>query len=472
MNFDNIKYVYFLGIGGIGMSALARYFNAMGKSVSGYDKTKTSLTDELVAEGIPVHFDDSIESISIEARNHKDETLVVLTPAIPKDSVEFKFFQKNDYVIKKRSEVLGMITEQSFTIAVAGTHGKTTTSSLVAHILRSSEVDCTAFLGGITQNYGTNLLLSEKLKKKKSKIKPIVVVEADEYDRSFLTLHPDIAVITSVDADHLDIYGDQKQMEDSYKQFANQVKDGGVLIIKKGVDKVLVIEKTGKKLFTYSLHQSSDFYARKIAIKKGQYIFDVVTPEQAIRGMLLGVPGKHNVENAVAAVAVAQQMNVFSGNIKNALSTFKGVKRRFEYHIKTDKLVFIDDYAHHPEELRACISAVKEMYPSKRITGIFQPHLFTRTRDFANEFARSLELLDEVILLDIYPAREKPIAGVNSEMLLNLVGTKNKKLVSKKELVNEIKNRELEVLVTLGAGDIDALVEPIKNELMTRIKSN
>ena len=275
-----------------------------------------------------------------------------------------------------------------------------------------------------------------------------------------------------MDADHLDIYGDQKQMEDSYKQFANQVKDGGVLIIKKGVDKVLVIEKTGKKLFTYSLHQSSDFYARKIAIKKGQYIFDVVTPEQAIRGMLLGVPGKHNVENAVAAVAVAQQMNVFSGNIKNALSTFKGVKRRFEYHIKTDKLVFIDDYAHHPEELRACISAVKEMYPSKRITGIFQPHLFTRTRDFANEFARSLELLDEVILLDIYPAREKPIAGVNSEMLLNLVGTKNKKLVSKKELVNEIKNRELEVLVTLGAGDIDALVEPIKNELMTRIKSN
>lgn len=474
MNFDNIKYVYFLGIGGIGMSALARYFNAMGKSVSGYDKTKTVLTDELVAEGIEVHFDDSIESIKLEVRSQKSESLIVLTPAIPKDHSELKFFQKNDYLIKKRSEVLGVITEQSFTIAVAGTHGKTTTSSLIAHILRSSEVDCTAFLGGITQNYGTNLLLSEKLKnqKKKSKIKPIIVVEADEYDRSFLTLHPDIAVITSVDADHLDIYGDQKKMEESYKQFANQVKDGGVLIIKKGVDKILVLGKNGKKLFTYSLHQSSDFYARKIAIKKGQYIFDVVTPEQAIRGMLLGVPGKHNVENAVAAIAVAQQMNVFSGNIKNALTTFKGVKRRFEYHIKTEKLVYIDDYAHHPEELRACISAVKEMYPSKKVTGIFQPHLFTRTRDFANEFARSLELLDELILLDIYPAREKPIEGVTSRMLLEKVRTKNKKLVSKKELVKEIRDREVEVLVTLGAGDIDAMVEPIKNELMTRIKNN
>jgi len=471
MNFENIKYVYFLGIGGIGMSALARYFNAMGKSVSGYDKTRTALTDELVAEGISVHFEDNVDLIQKEAKSEKAETLIVFTPAVPKDHSELRFFQKNEYVIKKRSEVLGMITEQTFTIAVAGTHGKTTTSSLIAHILKSSEVDCTAFLGGITQNYGTNLLLSEKLKnlKKKSKIKPITVVEADEYDRSFLTLHPDIAVITSVDADHLDIYGDQKQMEESYSQFAGQVKDGGVLIIKKGVDKVLVFEKTGKKLHTYSLHQSSDYYARKIAIKKGEYIFDVVTPEQAIRGMQLGVPGKHNVENAVAAVAVAQHMNVFSGNIKNALSTFKGVKRRFEYHVKSEKLVYIDDYAHHPEELRACISAVKEMYPSKKVTGIFQPHLFTRTRDFADEFARSLELLDELILLDIYPAREKPIEGVSSAMLLEKIRTKNKKIVSKKELVTEIKNREVEVLITLGAGDIDALVEPLKDELMSRI---
>ncbi|TAL58813.1 MAG: UDP-N-acetylmuramate--L-alanine ligase, partial [Bacteroidetes bacterium] len=395
-------------------------------------------------------------------------------PAIPMDHSELKYFQKNNYVIKKRSEVLGMITEQTFTIAVAGTHGKTSTSSLIAHILKSSEVDCTAFLGGITQNYGTNLLLSEKLKnqKKKSKIKPITVVEADEYDRSFLTLHPDIAVITSVDPDHLDIYGNQKQMEASYSQFANQVKEGGVLIIKEGVDKVLVLEKSGKKLLSYSLHQSSDYYARKIAIKKGEYLFDVVTPDQALRGMQMSVPGKHNVENAVAAVAVAQQMNVFSGNIKNALSTFKGVKRRFEYHIKLDKLVYIDDYAHHPEELRACISALKEIYPSKKITGIFQPHLFSRTRDFANEFARSLELLDELILLDIYPAREKPIEGVTSEMLLDKVRTKNKKLVSKNELVKEIKDREVDVLITLGAGDIDSLIEPIKNELMLRVNKN
>ncbi len=472
MNFDNIKYVYFLGIGGIGMSALARYFNAMGKSVSGYDKTQTALTDQLVAEGIEIRFEDSVEKIRPEIKNAISEVLVVLTPAIPKEHSELKYFQKYGFTIKKRSEVLGDITDQSFTIAVAGTHGKTTTSSLIAHILRSSEVDCTAFLGGITQNYGTNLLLSEKLKKRKSRIKPITVVEADEYDRSFLTLHPDIAVITSVDADHLDIYGDKKQMEESYSQFANQVKEGGILIIKKGIDKVLVLEKSGKKVLTYSLHQSSDYYARKIAIKKGEYIFDVVTSEQAIRGMVLGVPGKHNVENAVAAVAVAQHMNVFTGNIKNAISTFKGVKRRFEYHVKTNNLVYIDDYAHHPEELRACISAVKEMYPSKKITGVFQPHLYTRTRDFANEFARSLELLDELILLDIYPAREKPIEGVTSEMLLEKVRTKNKKLVSKKELVKEIKEREVEVLITLGAGDIDTLVEPIKNELMLRVNKN
>src|ERR1051326_4066423 len=473
MDFEKIKYVYFLGIGGIGMSALARYFNAMGKSVSGYDKTKTSLTDELVAEGIEVHFDDNIESVKSEIRNSKPEVLVVLTPAVPKDHSELNFFQKNNFEIKKRSEVLGAITEQAFTIAVAGTHGKTTTSSLIAHILRSSEVDCTAFLGGITQNYGTNLLLSEKLKsqKRKSKIKPIVVVEADEYDRSFLTLKPDIAVITSVDADHLDIYGDKKEMEKSYALFANQVKEGGWLIIKKGVDKVLGVEKKENKI-TYSLQQQSAYYARKISIKKGEYIFDAVTPEQAIRGLVLGIPGKHNVENAVASVAVAQRMNVYSGNIKNALSTFKGVKRRFEYHVKTNSLVYIDDYAHHPEELRACISAVKEMYPQKKVTGIFQPHLFTRTRDFANEFARSLELLDELILLDIYPAREKPIEGVNSEMLLEKIRTKNKKLVSKKELLKEIKDREIEVLITLGAGDIDTLIEPIKNELLARVKKN
>ncbi|MBI4931259.1 MAG: UDP-N-acetylmuramate--L-alanine ligase [Bacteroidetes bacterium] len=471
MNFDNIKYVYFLGIGGIGMSALARYFNAMGKSVSGYDKTKTALTDELISEGINIHFEDNVELIQPEARSQKPETLVVLTPAVPKEHSELKYFQKNGYIIKKRAETLGAITEQAFTIAVAGTHGKTTTSSLIAHILKSSEVDCTAFLGGITQNYGTNLLLSEKLKKKKSKIKPIIVVEADEYDRSFLTLHPDIAVITSVDADHLDIYGDKKQMEETYAQFSSQVKDGGLLVIKKGVDKVLLVEKNENKI-TYSLQHSSDYYARKIAIKKGDYIFDVVTPEQTIRGVVLGIPGKHNVENAVASVAVAQRMNVYSGNIKNALASFKGVKRRFEYHIKTSNLVYIDDYAHHPEELRACISAVKEMYPQKKITGVFQPHLFTRTRDFANEFARSLELLDELILLDIYPAREKPIEGVTSEMLLSKVRTKNKKLVSKKELVKEIKERKVEVLITLGAGDIDTLVEPIAKELLSRIKNN
>jgi len=466
---DKIKYIYFLGVGGIGMSAIARYFNAMGKSVSGYDKTKTTLTEELESEGIQIHYDDDINLISAAIKDNKQDALIVLTPAVPTDHSELNYFQKNDFTIKKRSEVLGMITKQSFTIAVAGTHGKTTTSSLIAHILKSSEVDCTAFLGGIAQNYGTNLLLSERIKEKqkRSKIKPITVVEADEYDRSFLTLHPDIAVITSADADHLDIYEDKKQLEESYAKFASQVKDGGILVIKKGLDKVLVFEKNGKKINTYSVHQhSSDYYARKISIKKGEYVFDVVTPEATMHEMVLGIPGKHNVENAVAAIAVAQNMNVFSGNIKNALASFKGVKRRFEYHVKTNDLVYIDDYAHHPEELRACIAAVKEMYPSKKITGVFQPHLFTRTRDFADEFARSLELLDAVILLDIYPAREKPIEGITSAMLLDKIRSSNKKVISKEELVAELKERKLEVLLTLGAGDIDTLIEPIKNELM------
>ncbi len=474
MSFDNIKQVYFLGIGGIGMSALARYFKQMGKIVSGYDKTPTSLTAELEAEGIQVHFEDKVELIGAELNSNKLEALVVVTPAIPKDSMELNYFQKNNFNIKKRSEVLGMITEQSFTIAVAGTHGKTSISTLIAHILKSSEVDCTAFLGGISRNYNTNLLLSESLKspKKKSRIKPIVVVEADEYDRSFLTLHPDIAVITSVDADHLDIYGDHKQMEESYALFANQVKEGGILIIKKGIEKVIVLQKKGVKLVNYALQHPAEFYARKIAIKKGDYIFDVVSPDQAIRGLIMSVPGKHNVENAVAAVAVAQHMNVFSGNIKNALSSFKGVKRRFEYQIRTSKLVYVDDYAHHPVELRACISAIKEMYPSKKITGIFQPHLFTRTRDFADEFAQSLDLLDELIIMDIYPAREKPLDGINSVLLLNKMKLKNKKLVSKKDILKEVEGREIEVLITLGAGDIDSFVGPIKKILDERIKNN
>ncbi|MFH1004966.1 MAG: UDP-N-acetylmuramate--L-alanine ligase [Bacteroidota bacterium] len=474
MKLENINNVYFIGIGGIGMSALARYFNMLGKNVSGYDKTKTKLTEELSAEGIEIHYEDNVELIQSSILNSQSLTLVVFTPAISNENKELKYFQKNNYTIKKRAEVLGMITQQTFTIAVAGTHGKTTTSSLIVHILKSSGIDCTAFLGGITQNYETNFLPGTDIKKshsKKSKVKPIIIVEADEYDRSFLNLYPDIAVITSVDADHMDIYGDKKQMEEAYSKFVSQIKKNGVLIIKQGVDKMLVFEKEEKKIFTYSLHHSSDYYARKISIKRGEYFFDAIIPSQNIRGIMLGIQGKHNIENAVAAVAVAQQMNIYIGNIKNALSSFKGVKRRFEYHIKTNNLIFIDDYAHHPEELRACISAVKDMYPEKKITGIFQPHLFSRTRDFADEFARSLELLDELILLNIYPAREEPIDGINSEMLLEKIKMKNKKLCTKKEIVNEISNREIEVLLTMGAGDIDTIVEPIKNELSARIKN-
>lgn len=469
MKLNNIHSVYFLGIGGIGMSALARYFKAMGKSVSGYDKTPTKLTDELIAEGIDIHFEDNINLIPEVFKTPNSElqtqNLIVYTPAVPKNHSEYVFFNQKGFNIKKRAEVLGLITEHSYTIAVAGTHGKTTTSSLVAHLLKSADLDCSAFLGGITQNYGTNLLLSKDLNNQQPSTnnhQPTTIVEADEYDRSFLTLHPDIAIITSVDADHLDIYGDVKYMQESYSLFAKQVNENGTLIVKKSIETTLNV---GRKVITYSVDSVADYYAKNISVTNGEYLYDIVHPSGVIEKITLGLPGKHNIENSVAAVAVAKQMNVSDTDIKKGLSSFKGVKRRFDYRIKTDKMVFIDDYAHHPEELKACISSVKEMYPNKKLTGIFQPHLFTRTRDFADGFAESLDLLDETILLEIYPARELPIEGVNSTMLLNRMKSKNKIICSKQELINEVSNRKPEVLLTLGAGDIDTLVEPIKNEL-------
>ena len=447
-----------MGIGGIGMSALARYFNAAGKEVSGYDKTSTKLTDELMAEGIDIHFEDSIDFIPSSVKDQQSEnTLIVYTPAVPKDHSEYVYFQKHRFNIKKRSEILGLITEQLHTIAVAGTHGKTTTSSLIAHILKSSGISSTAFLGGVTQNYNTNLLLSKDSK--------TVVVEADEYDRSFLTLYPDIAVVTSIDADHLDIYGDKKYMEESYSLFVNQIKPKGKLITKKNI---LPNLNFFRETITYSLKTEADYYAQNISVKNGQYIYDIVSPIEELNNVTLGLPGLHNVENSLAAVAVVQQVGISADNIRNALNTFKGVRRRFDYQIKTNQLVFIDDYAHHPEELKACINSVKELYPDKKITGVFQPHLFTRTRDFADEFAKSLELLDELILLEIYPARELPIEGINSKMLLDKVMLKNKTLSSKSNLIKELSEKKLEVLLTLGAGDIDMLVEPIKNTLLKK----
>lgn len=456
MNLNKIKYFYFLGIGGIGMSALARYFKAMGKNVSGYDKTPTKLTDEMISEGIPIHFEENVDFILPDVRRPTPDVLIVCTPAVPKEHSELVYFQKNNFIIKKRSEVLGMITEHTFTIAVAGTHGKTTTSSMIAHILKSSGVDCSAFLGGITQNYNTNLLLSKNIQLDKQ---TKVVVEADEYDRSFLTLHPDIAIITSIDADHLDIYGDKKNMHESYNLFAKQVKSGGTLIAKKGTEEIL--EGVSAGIISYSQNAGTNFKAENVEIINGAYHYSIVSPQDKIENIVLGIPGMHNVENSVAAAAAARMAGVDDENIRKALASFRGVKRRFEYHIKRNDFIFIDDYAHHPAELRACISAVKELYKRKKVTGIFQPHLYTRTRDFADEFAESLSLLDELILLDIYPAREKPIEGITSAMLLNKVRLKTKMLCTKKELIEKLKLHKLEVLLTLGAGDIDTLVEPI-----------
>ncbi len=473
MKLENIQSVYFLGVGGIGMSALARYFNAMGKSVSGYDKTPTKLTDELIAEGIKIHFEDNInllpENFKDLSRESKSKHLIVFTPAVPKDHSEYVFFNLNGFHIKKRSEVLGLITEQSHTIAVAGTHGKTTTSSLIAHILKTANLDCSAFLGGITQNYNTNLLLSESLKVQcatsfSNSLQQLIVVEADEYDRSFLTLHPEIAVITSVDADHLDIYGDKKFMEESYSVFALQVKS--TLIVKKSIEKNIGAEK---KPITYSVNDSSaDYFASNILIQHGQYHYDVHTPKGVLKNFILGLPGFHNVENSVSAIAVACVLNIKEEDIRKALFTFSGVKRRFDYQIKTPQLIFIDDYAHHPEELKACINSVKEMYPNKKVTGVFQPHLYSRTRDFADDFAKSLDLLDETILMEVYPARELPIDGVSSQMLLDKMKSRHKVILQKAELVDEVCNRELQVLLTLGAGDIETFVEPIRKRLIAQ----
>lgn len=460
MNLHNISKVYFIGVGGIGMSAIARYFNKMGKRVSGYDKTPTALTDELISEGIKIHFEDDINLAPQEVRNvaNKKDTLIIYTPAIPKNHTELNYFIDNKFEIVKRSQVLGVLTEGNKTIAVAGTHGKTTTSSIIAHILKHSGINCAAFLGGISKNYNSNFILPEDGKE------IVNVVEADEYDRSFLQLFPQYAIITSMDADHLDIYGDQKEMIKSYNDFASQVKEDGLLVYKKE----LPVKNVSAKAKTYSITSTADFCTKDISIQNYQYCFDVVAEGKELKGFSLGLPGRHNVENAVAAIAVALHIGIPEEKIKISLQTYTGVKRRFDVQVKNNNVVFIDDYAHHPEELRAAISSVKELYHDKKITGIFQPHLFSRTRDFANEFGESLSLLDEVILLDIYPARELPMEGVTSKLILSKIQTTNKKLLSKEQTFEYIKSNSFEVLLTLGAGDIDAMVEPIRKILEER----
>lgn len=428
------------------MSALARWFNTKGAKVNGYDKTPTPLTDELQKTGISVHFEENIDAIP------KDTQLVVYTPAIPSEHKELSYCKRQDFPVMKRSQVLGLLTKGHYTIAVAGTHGKTTTSSIIAHILKHSGVDCTAFVGGIMTNYNSNVLLSES--------DDIIVVEADEYDRSFLTIHPNISVITAIDDDHLDIYGNSKNMSQSFVQYAGQVKEGGLLLLKSGLE---IISKESQ---SYSSKEVCDHYATNISIENGEYIFDYLSFSQGIDSIHFSLPGRHNVENAIAAIAVAEELGVKPDDIKKAIACYKGVKRRFEYIIKEDHLVFIDDYAHHPEEIKACVTAVKEMYPKRKVTGIFQPHLFTRTRDFAVDFGKALSGLDEVILIPIYPAREEPIKDVSSDMLLPLIDHANKIFCNKEDLVNKLESENIEVLLTIGAGDIDQLIEPIKRQLL------
>ena len=462
MRFDSLKYVYLIGIGGIGMSGLARYFKSLGKYVGGYDKTPSTLTHEMENEGIEIHYEDSVALVNKEVIDHtlSADTLIIYTPAVPSDHSELKYFSDNKYSLHKRSEVLGWITEGNYTVAVAGTHGKTTTSTLITHILRSSGNDCMAFLGGVSKNYHTNILLGKSGNENK-----VMVVEADEFDRSFLTLNPDISVITSIDPDHLDVYNNKAIMEESYSMFANRTHADGCLITKEKVQSTI---QYGGKLATYSLDKKADYFAENIHVQDGFYLYDVMTPFGEIKSVKLGVVGLHNIENSIAATAVAKLMKVDDESIRKGLATFEGVERRFDYQIRTSNLVFIDDYAHHPEEIKACLNSVRAMYPNRKITGIFQPHLYTRTRDFADDFARSLELVDNLILLDIYPARELPIEGITSTMLLNKVNIKNKKLCSKAELVNEVIANMPEVLVTMGAGDIDRLVEPLKNALLKK----
>lgn len=452
------KLYYFLGIGGIGMSALARFFKHYQKDVQGYDKTESTLTGQLQEEGIPCHFSEELDAVQkLFSAYSKNEVLVVYTPAVPKNHQELLWLQDQGYTVLKRSKVLGEITRQFKTIAIAGTHGKTTTTTLVTHLLKSAGVNCFSFMGGISKNYNTNLLLGDISDKN-----AYVVVEADEYDRSFLTLHPHIAVITSVDADHLDIYGDENHVKEGYTLFAKQVKKDGILIVKKNVDNDLTLTD---KRHIYSLNLDTEYCAQSIVIENAQFFYDIKSPVEPIRHATLGLPGLHNVENSIAAVAVAQQLGIKGEVIKEALRSFSGVKRRFDYRVKTDNLVYIDDYAHHPEELKATIGSVKKLYPGKKVTGIFQPHLFSRTRDFADGFAESLDLLDECLLLEIYPAREQPIPGVNSQWLLDKMKLTNKKLVSKDQVLDELKNKEREIIVTMGAGDIDKLVAPIEKLL-------
>ncbi|MEM9856802.1 MAG: UDP-N-acetylmuramate--L-alanine ligase [Bacteroidota bacterium] len=458
MNIKDYDIVFFIGIGGIGMSALARWFNANHFKVYGYDRMETPLTQELVSEGISVHYNDDIDLIPNAL--YEGKGLVIITPAIPKSQRQMNHLQGEGFELYKRSQILGMISDQFTTVAVAGTHGKTTTSSMIAHLLKFAGLDVTAFLGGIATNYNTNFIANLGTNN------TIAVVEADEFDRSFLTLHPDVAVITSTDADHLDIYGNKDTLKASFKDFIGQVKSNGKLFVTEAVADDLDLTIT-KHNSTYGLNRGQ-FFASNITIEDGFFVFNYCDEQYNIDKIKLGVPGFHNVENAIVAIATALTLGASLEQVKAGIESYQGVKRRFEYIVRSQEIVFVDDYAHHPTEIEAFLKSLKALYPERKITAIFQPHLYTRTRDFMEGFAESLGLADEVILLDIYPAREEPIPGITSEVIFEKLNVSAKVITNKTKLAGVLETKDLEVVATIGAGDIDQLVNPIKEQLERR----
>lgn len=458
MNIESIKSVYFIGAGGIGMSALVRYFLNKGKVVAGYDRTPTPLTEKLITEGAAIHYEDNVNLIP-ESCKDIERTLVVLTPAIPNDHSELVYFRDHGFSIQKRAQVLGIITRSSKALCVAGTHGKTTTSTMAAHLLHQSHVGCTAFLGGISKNYETNLLLSQE--------SPYTVIEADEFDRSFHWLSPYMSVITSADPDHLDIYGTTEAYYESFEHYTTLIQPGGVLLMRKGITLQPQVQE-GVQIYTYSRNEG-DFHAENIRIGNGEIYIDFVTPNTRINNIQLGVPISINIENGVAAMALAHLNGATDEEIKQGMASFRGVDRRFDFKIKNDRITFLSDYAHHPSEIKQSILSIKELYTDKKITAIFQPHLYSRTKDFYSDFAESLSLLDEVILTEIYPARETPIPGVTSQLIYDrLEPGVNKTLCKKEEIINLLKDRNIEVLIILGAGDIDNYVPEIQKMLENR----
>ncbi|TXK44475.1 UDP-N-acetylmuramate--L-alanine ligase [Pontibacter qinzhouensis] len=464
MKLETFKYIYFLGIGGIGMSAIARWFHAKGFPVWGYDKTRTPLSEALEQEGIVVHYTDDVKELPEEVLQHKEETLVVLTPAIPADHAEWAFFREQHYTIQKRSQVLGIITASAYTIAVAGTHGKTTTSSIVAHLLHSAGVDCSAFLGGIATNLNSNLLIGSGTAGNE-----VVVVEADEFDRSFLTLFPDIAIVTSADPDHLDIYGDKDELVRTFQKFIGQIKPGGTLIIHDSIQESLAESvQPGVQVIKYGLH-SGEARIKDLTIEGRWFKFNALTPLGAVARLELGLPGFHNVENTLAALVATQLLQIEEDKIREGVKSYKGVKRRFEFVYEGEGKTYVDDYAHHPREIEAFLTSLRALFPDKKLKVIFQPHLYSRTRDFASGFSESLSLADELVLLDIYPAREQPIPGITSDIILSGALCKKKSILSKEDVLhNFLENLDFDVLATVGAGDIDTLVLPLKNLFKNR----